>query len=223
MIITCPACSTQYTVPPDAIPAEGRTVKCTSCSHMWEQMPVTLEGIAAPIKTMGTGLPGALPKNSNLPAKAKIPFPPASPALKVATLLLFLLAGFFSFMTHPTLISEKLPFTTGIYNALGLFNTRDIAFNDMRAQVSVANNKLAVSVTGKVANESGYNRLMQPVHIYILSGGGNVMGKVAYEEGKGQEMPPESFQPFKSNIANVSGNTERIVMDIGNWLERMFR
>ncbi len=37
MILTCPACATQYTVKDGAIPPEGRKVRCASCKHSWHQ------------------------------------------------------------------------------------------------------------------------------------------------------------------------------------------
>ena len=37
MILTCPACSTQYRLKDDAIPPEGRQVRCAACKHKWHQ------------------------------------------------------------------------------------------------------------------------------------------------------------------------------------------
>ncbi|MDQ3144030.1 MAG: zinc-ribbon domain-containing protein [Pseudomonadota bacterium] len=37
MILTCPACATQYTVKDGAIPPGGRQVRCASCKHSWHQ------------------------------------------------------------------------------------------------------------------------------------------------------------------------------------------
>lgn len=39
MILTCPACSTQYVVKDGAIPPGGRQVRCASCRHSWHQDP----------------------------------------------------------------------------------------------------------------------------------------------------------------------------------------
>ena len=39
MILTCPACGTQYVVKDGAIPAGGRQVRCASCRHSWHQNP----------------------------------------------------------------------------------------------------------------------------------------------------------------------------------------
>jgi predicted Zn finger-like uncharacterized protein len=39
MILTCPACGTQYVVKDGAIPPQGRQVRCASCGHSWRQEP----------------------------------------------------------------------------------------------------------------------------------------------------------------------------------------
>jgi predicted Zn finger-like uncharacterized protein len=39
MILTCPACATQYVVKDGAIPPGGRQVRCASCRHSWHQNP----------------------------------------------------------------------------------------------------------------------------------------------------------------------------------------
>ena len=39
MILTCPACDTKYVVRDDAIPPQGRQVRCASCKHSWHQEP----------------------------------------------------------------------------------------------------------------------------------------------------------------------------------------
>ncbi|HVM23480.1 MAG TPA: zinc-ribbon domain-containing protein [Sphingomicrobium sp.] len=43
MILTCPSCGTQYVVKDDAIPPEGRQVRCAACKHSWHQDPAPAE------------------------------------------------------------------------------------------------------------------------------------------------------------------------------------
>lgn len=43
MILTCPSCGTQYVVKDDAIPPQGRQVRCASCGHSWRQEPLAVE------------------------------------------------------------------------------------------------------------------------------------------------------------------------------------
>jgi predicted Zn finger-like uncharacterized protein len=44
MILTCPACDTKYVVKDDAIPPQGRQVRCASCKHSWHQEPELVLG-----------------------------------------------------------------------------------------------------------------------------------------------------------------------------------
>ncbi|HEY1096250.1 MAG TPA: zinc-ribbon domain-containing protein [Alphaproteobacteria bacterium] len=45
MILTCPACQTQYVLPENAIGAKGRMVKCASCAYSWRQEAITVTEI----------------------------------------------------------------------------------------------------------------------------------------------------------------------------------
>lgn len=48
MVITCPACSTRFSLSDSAIGPNGRTVKCSRCGHSWLQMPPDSE-FATPV------------------------------------------------------------------------------------------------------------------------------------------------------------------------------
>jgi len=53
MILTCPACATQYAVKDGAIPPAGRQVRCAACKHSWHQAPDegAAQADAAPAET----------------------------------------------------------------------------------------------------------------------------------------------------------------------------
>jgi predicted Zn finger-like uncharacterized protein len=60
MILTCPACGTQYVVKDGAIPPGGRQVRCASCRHSWHQNPEETDE-AIPDE----GSPEAYPENES--------------------------------------------------------------------------------------------------------------------------------------------------------------
>ena len=43
MLISCPNCGTQFSVPDTALGAKGRTLKCAKCAHKWFQAPLEPE------------------------------------------------------------------------------------------------------------------------------------------------------------------------------------
>lgn len=42
MLITCPACGTNFSIPDSALGANGRKLKCAKCAHKWFQAPLTV-------------------------------------------------------------------------------------------------------------------------------------------------------------------------------------
>jgi predicted Zn finger-like uncharacterized protein len=71
MIISCPNCSTRFSISDTAIPADGRTVRCSKCGTKWHQDP---PGAAKPApsepKVEAPTPPEASPEPSPEPAQA---------------------------------------------------------------------------------------------------------------------------------------------------------
>ncbi|MEQ9640128.1 MAG: DUF3426 domain-containing protein [Alphaproteobacteria bacterium] len=61
MIITCPACATQFFVPDDKIGPKGRKVRCAQCAHSWRQEPVAPPRERAPKPEIDDDDPFATP------------------------------------------------------------------------------------------------------------------------------------------------------------------
>ena len=73
MIIACPACSTRYVVPDNAIGVDGRTVRCAKCKHSWFQEGASAEAVTA-------SEDAAAPATAPPPRPAPPPPPPPPPA-----------------------------------------------------------------------------------------------------------------------------------------------
>ncbi|BAE53297.1 DUF3426 domain-containing protein [Paramagnetospirillum magneticum] len=43
MLITCPACGTNFSIPDSALGTNGRKLKCAKCAHKWFQTPLSLD------------------------------------------------------------------------------------------------------------------------------------------------------------------------------------
>lgn len=81
MLLTCPACSTRYTVSASVVPAEGRVVRCSACRAEWLARPTA--GIQPqPAVAAATPEPAAppMPAAQAAPAPSVPATPPAAPA-----------------------------------------------------------------------------------------------------------------------------------------------
>lgn len=82
MILTCPACGTQYVVKDGAIPPAGRQVRCASCKHSWHQDPEA-EAEAAPgddVMPPAEPVAAEAPEAQDQPAEEAAAHPAAHPA-----------------------------------------------------------------------------------------------------------------------------------------------
>ena len=73
MILTCPACDTKYVVKDDAIPPQGRQVRCASCKHSWHQDPELTLAEPASVEDMELGGPPQAPFGAVAQPTAEVP------------------------------------------------------------------------------------------------------------------------------------------------------
>lgn len=80
MIIACPACTTRYVVPDNAIGVEGRRVRCAKCRHSWFQEGLELETAAPPPATSSAPETGPAPESGPETVRPSAPAATAPPA-----------------------------------------------------------------------------------------------------------------------------------------------
>ena len=78
MILTCPACDTKYVVKDDAIPPDGRQVRCASCKHSWHQDPENM--VAEPATAADIDFGGPPPPSVDVCEEPTTEAPPEAEA-----------------------------------------------------------------------------------------------------------------------------------------------
>lgn len=84
MIITCPNCSTRYSLPQDKIKPGGQKVRCAKCGTVWYQEPETLElttadAVEAPGQQADAAWGGMPPASETIPQESVPAAEPSAP------------------------------------------------------------------------------------------------------------------------------------------------
>lgn len=147
MILTCPQCATRFVVPDQAIPDEGRKVRCAQCSHTWYQAKEEAPFVApkAVDKPLERNIEGDQPEGDK--KKLFAGFMSEFKAGKIAFLAGFVgvLLGYGAYvlMSHPVVMGQGLAFHN----------------------VTIERNGEAVVVTGEIVNAMNADRGVPTINI----------------------------------------------------------
>lgn len=171
MILTCPSCSTRYTVDEAKFPAAGRTVRCAKCGHSWHQQAEPLpqpDTAADPVSAAEQPQPEEVQAsdpftvNTNaarmpLSYPAETPRAPLGPRLAVvagwvgliAVVLLIVAAA----VRYRQDIAVIWPQSAGVYSSLGLHvNATGIDFRDVDYRRENEDGQVVLAVSGNIVN-----------------------------------------------------------------------
>ena len=84
MIIACPACSTRYVVPDNAIGVDGRSVRCAKCRHSWFQEGASAQAVQAERETQVDRAPPRPAPETREPVPGPVAEPVAEPGAEPA-------------------------------------------------------------------------------------------------------------------------------------------
>ena len=172
MILTCPSCTTRYTVDEAKFPPAGRTVRCAKCGHSWHQAGPEPEAAPAPEPVQAVPAPEASVPVEDVAA----PFAPSSirsyaPATQVADkprgqglqmaavaagwaglVAVVLLIGY-SAVRYRQDIAAIWPQSASVYSGLGLkVNAGGIDFRNVAYKRDSEDGQPVLVVTGEIVN-----------------------------------------------------------------------
>jgi predicted Zn finger-like uncharacterized protein len=159
MIITCPACHTRFQIPPASLGANGRNVRCSSCSERWFVEAFT----DAPPPPLALGEPVAKQAMSRL---GGLRGGRLAPWLTGALLLLLAAAA----IAGRNQIADRLPAAAPVYQRLGLSLELPlgIEFRDLGSERRTAEGQPVLVVTGEITNITGQRRDVPPIRVALL-------------------------------------------------------
>jgi predicted Zn finger-like uncharacterized protein len=218
MILTCPSCSTRYTVDEAKFPPNGRTVRCAKCGHSWHQPGVgpIPAPVAAPEPAAETAVPDpamaepqASPTRAFAPATA-VPEEPAGQTLQMAAvaagwiglIVVVLLIGY-SAVRYRQDIATIWPQSASVYSGLGLkVSAGGIDFDKVAWHRENEDGQPVLVVTGLIVNTSGRALpVPQTVRITLYDAGKRELFHWPVTPAA-QTLKAGGTMPFKARLTN---------------------
>lgn len=166
MIIRCFACSTRYRIDPAALGVSGRRVRCTSCGHVWLELPQS--GVARRSE----------PKGPSSPA----PSTPQARTRSHAEWIGWLVAGFVVAVVLTGLalgrntIVAAWPDTVRAYDSAGLrisvAHTDGLRIAEIKSERVQGGNGAVLLVRGVIENTIAHSRTVPPLQAVIADEAG---------------------------------------------------
>ena len=190
MILTCPDCATSYFVDDDRIPADGRTVKCSSCGGRWRAMPTPADASApeAEIQAVAEPDPSSTPEAPAVEIEVAAPVAKAKrtrkpvpwkllAALGAGIILILTLAGLAIFRQP---VVNAAPALAPAYEAVGLkVDALGLKIEDVSFDATFEAGRPALLVKGMVHNIRHEAQVAPPITIRLLDAEETLIGGVA--------------------------------------------
>jgi predicted Zn finger-like uncharacterized protein len=201
MILTCPSCSTRYSVDPATLGADGRAVRCARCGHNWRQtppadMPRRLDSM------FEREVPRPLPPGSNLPAlrerRQRIN------RIGWILLVLFLAVVLGGGLGAREGIVELWPASGRLYDAIGLgLEPEELGLDLLNVEThSIKEGEVTVLVIeGQVMNSAESARRVPPIRVALIDKNKRELAtwEVAAEK---TELAPDELTRFSARFSS---------------------
>ncbi len=230
MILTCPDCATSYFVDDDRVPAQGRTVKCSSCGNRWHATPegASEPAILSPRAPQQIEDPGppivrpspmvddleVIPPPSEL--KPKSAARPAKTQKSRMGLIIGLVAagglaaGVAAAVVLRQMIVDVVPASAVAFRALGLeVDTLGLAIENVTSKAVVQGGRPVLAITGVIHNKNEIAALAPPIRISLLDKeGAPVAGVLA--QPLNASVPPGARRYFAVSLPDPPASAREL-------------
>lgn len=187
MLIVCPSCASEYTIDPDKLGADGRTVRCAICRDTWfvSQEGVTsgvTSGVISP-SVSSPAIPGDPKASEEPPASEPAPLrspsrPRLRPALAFAAVVVLSVGGWTAWERSAL---SGLPLGERVAQARGLLLERlappgaGLGFRHLRADLTGEDGTPVLTIAGEIVNGAGREFELPHLEILVRSGDDKVL------------------------------------------------
>lgn len=224
MHLVCPNCGKAHIARAEAIGAEGRNVRCSTCKTIWH-----VNGAGEPERKQGAS-PSPGPKsqdfvdqmrNAAAPRPAKPPrparrrdakpgvFQKIEPGAVVLGALFFMLGAMFFFRES---VVQNVPHLAPLYHAMGFeINVRGLEFADVQIKRDVENGAPVLLVEGKITNITPSTLDVPPIRIALRSPTGAEVGTMTVKPDHGT-LQQAGTTIFKTRLANPPSDAKDVLV-----------
>jgi predicted Zn finger-like uncharacterized protein len=220
MILTCPVCATRYLVQRDAVPAEGREVRCVKCKNQWfatpqaDEPPPVLQDLPGEEEEKPRTRP--VPRGSSLPA---IPKAASSKGWKIATAALLLIASMAALIA---LRQTLYPLLAPVYHRVGYYPTDGVMLADLKLIPLPKQDKLhAYDLQCTIINTAKEERQFPQFSLSIVDRTGRALAHEAnfLNPDKATLKPGERFECVDLHFEHKFSTARAAIVTLGSPLE----
>lgn len=216
MIITCPNCSTRFTINPAALGEHGRNVRCAKCGHRWLATPpppvpppealTTLAPVPATAGSVAESAevpPGDEAPLEQAPETARQPAPKRTASVLgwlAVVLVLLILAGL---VVGRNELVARFPGLTPVYRSVGLPITlaSGLEFRNLTTRRLDENGLAALVVEGEIHNVSGAERKLPPVRVVLIDDGRKEVESGLFDPQRA-DLPAGGMTRFEAKLVD---------------------
>ena len=177
MIVSCPTCSTRYTLSDESLGQDGRKVRCARCGHTWWQMPdrAELEPVVPdaltelrPAKPAAKAAGKSAEKSKSKSPKAPRAKPARSTVIGFAVLGLLVAGSAAGAYFARDAIVRSWPPAALLYDAIGLPAEPPgfgLELRNIRSEQKLEGGKTVLLLEGEVANTTDTERTLPPLRV----------------------------------------------------------